>query len=141
MEIAADTWALIGTFVAAAVGIATLSSMNFKELRGDMKNMREHMHSMETALRGDIHKLDKKVDGLEIKVNNLDDKVNKLDKKVDGLEVKVNDLDKKVGGLEVKVNDLDKKFVGLDTKVTHMEGMLHSHVNGHSHPPRGGMQS
>jgi len=119
MGVSADIWALIGTFAATAFGFAGLMHSSFRQLRTEVSNNHLALGGKIDGVQKDLHQLDKKFDKLEVKFDNLE-------VKVDNLGVKVDKLDRKVGALEIKVGNISEK-------VTHLSGMLHGHINGHSH--------
>jgi len=150
MDLSGDTWIiLIGLVLTAGLsaltvtlGVISINKSGIQELqksvdanilqfRTEVSNNYLALGNKIDGVQKDLHQLDKKVDKLEVRFDNLEVKVDNLEVKVNNLDTKVNELDRKVDGLEVKVNDMGKE-------VTHLGGMLHDHINGHSHAPQSG---
>ena len=104
-----------------AGGVATKEDLDRTAagLQGGLDALRADLDRAVVELKGEIAKVDAKVDA---KFGVLNGKFDTLDGKFDGLDGKFDGLDGKVDGLDGKVAALDRKFAALDGKFAALDG-------------------
>lgn len=68
--------------------------------------------------------LEKKMDGLEIRIGSLEKRMDSLEKRIDGLEKRIGSLEKRMDSLEKQVSFIKVKLVEHDERFDNLESRI-----------------